>query len=292
MVISIITPFYYGSNHIQKLAENVAENAKYLHSIYPKIKVELIIVNDSPELEVVVDDRKYINDIDIICIKNERNSGIHYSRVTGLKAARGKYIVFLDQDDKISKKYLLKQYEKIKNGNIVVCKGIHQYSNYQKLLYKNNYQFECVKYFKKYITIRQMIASPGQCLIRKSVIPDEWYQMILKNNGADDFFLWMLVFAKGVKFEVNDEILYYHVITGKNCSSDLRKMDASVNEMLEYLKNVVYFPKHTLKRFIRCNQYKQSFRYANYLMKFVYSVRNFDLAMLNIAFYIKSIRKD
>ena len=290
MIISIITPFYHGNKHIRRLIKNVDKNAKYLHSVYPETEVELIIVNDSPQTEVDVGNRQNISDINLICIKNEKNRGIHYSRVAGLKKSRGEFIVFLDQDDELNEQYLFRQYEKIKKNSIVVCKGIHKYSDHIELLYKN--KFECVRQFNKYITIRQMIASPGQCFIRKKAIPDEWYKMILRHNGADDFFLWILMFAKGVKFEVNDEILYNHIITGENCSSDLRKMDASVNEMLECLKHVEYIQKHTLNIFIRCNRYKQNFRYANKLMKLLYSVRNFDLAILNIVFYIKSTRKD
>lgn len=292
MIISIITPFYHGNGQIKKLIMNVDKNAVYLHSEYPEINVELVIVNDSPELEVDAETGQPLNDIHIRIIKNKRNSGIHFSRAAGLKASGGEYIVFLDQDDVIDNQYLLKQYKKIRNNDIVVCGGIHKYSDHSVRLYKNRYQFECVKQFKKYIKIRQMIASPGQCLIRRKAVPDEWCEMILQNNGADDFFLWILMFAKGIQFEVNDEILYNHVITGKNCSADLRKMDASVNEMLECLKNVGYMKKRTLKVFIRCNRYKQNFRYADKRMKLLYSIKNIDLAVLNIVFYIRSTRKD
>ena len=289
MEISFITPFYHGNRYIDKLIKMVNANAVQFHKEYPEGQVELLIVNDSPDSKVT-DISKYVNlEIKVKIINNKENSGIHYSRINGLNHACGKYVIFLDQDDEISKYFLISQYNRIGTADIIVCKGSHKYPDRKVGYYKNMYQLESVKDLKKFLTIRQLIASPGQCLIKKAAIPKEWYLYIMKKNGADDFLLYVLMHAKGCVFKTNDRILYHHVITGQNASSNLKKMDESVGEMLEILEEVTYFDKKDLKKFKRSNKYKQSFRYAGKIMKVIYSLRYFDLAVFNIVFELNSI---
>lgn len=45
-----------------------------------------------------------------------------------------------------------------------------------------------------YLYGTDMIFSPGQCLIRKAVIPRDWCKRRLTVNGCDDFLLWLLMF--------------------------------------------------------------------------------------------------
>ena len=292
MEVSFITPFYDGNRYIDKLIKMVNANAVEFHKEYPDKEVELLIVNDSPDIKVK-DLSKYKNlQIKVKIRRNLENSGIHYSRINGLTHACGKYVVFLDQDDEISKSFLISQYNSIGSADLVVCKGAHRYPDKTVFYYKNRYQFEAVKDVRKYLTIRQMIASPGQCLIRKSSIPKEWYLHIMRKNGADDFFLYILMFAKGCRFKTNSKVLYHHVITGENASADFRKMDESVNEMLIILEEIDYFDKKDLQTFKRSNRYKQNFRYAGKLMKMVYSLENFDLALFNIIFELNSVLRE
>lgn len=291
MYISVIVPFYYGNSHIEHIVTNVEENAKYLQLKHPDVKVELIFVNDSPEVEMEIENQKKESaesGIQIKALQNDKNRGIHYSRVQGLKKAEGKYVVFLDQDDELDKHFLRMQFEAIRENDVVVCNGVHKYDTHEVVLYKNRYQLECTKQLKKYVTIRQQIASPGQCLIRKEAIPQEWYRFIMQKNGADDYFLWILMLSKGRKFEVNGKVLYNHVITGENCSADLQKMDCSVDEMVELLWKVPYIDMRTKRKMRRCNRYKQNFRYANPVWKILYSLQNLDLALLNVIFKVKS----
>ena len=57
--------------------------------------VEFIVVNVSPFIDVDLNNI-FVN-FDYQTIKHEVNSGIHQARVTGLKASKGEYVVFLDQ---------------------------------------------------------------------------------------------------------------------------------------------------------------------------------------------------
>ena len=51
-----------------------------------------------------------------------------------------------------------------------------------------------------YLKSHNIIKSPGQCLIKRQCIPVEWQRYIMKTNGADDLFLWILLLEKSYKF--------------------------------------------------------------------------------------------
>ena len=83
-----------------------------------------------------------------------------------------------------------------------------------------------------------LIRSPGQVLIRKSSIPADWSEQIMKNNGSDDAFLWILMLCSGAKAAINEELVYEHVYTGENTSSNNEAMLRSQMEVAEKLKGI------------------------------------------------------
>jgi hypothetical protein len=88
----------------------------------------------------------------------------------------------------------------------------------------------------RFLKIRNLIPSPGCCLIRRESIPVEWCNTCLAVNGADDWFLWLLMFEDGKEFRVNDGNVYQHNSTEQgNLSFDLDKMHQSCKEMYNYL---------------------------------------------------------
>ena len=84
------------------------------------------------------------------------------------------------------------------------------------------------------------IVSPGQVLIKKSAIPEEWCCNTLRNNGADDYYLWMLMFSQNKKMKIHNKVLYWHLISNINTSKNVDEMNASVYEMLSQLRTSGY----------------------------------------------------
>ena len=78
MNISIITPVYHGSNYLDKLIKNIESitNTQYINSI------ELVLVNDSPEIPLNYSPSTKLKITEVI---NSKNVGIHQSRINGLK---------------------------------------------------------------------------------------------------------------------------------------------------------------------------------------------------------------
>ena len=104
-LVSVIIPVYNAGRFIKETIESV------LNQTYENI--ELILVNDCStdnSVEII----KNIKDKRIKLINNEVNSKAAVSRNNGIKAAKGRYICYLDADDKWDKDKLKKQVEFMK----------------------------------------------------------------------------------------------------------------------------------------------------------------------------------
>lgn len=228
--ISVIVPLYQGKKYIASILNMVENNLK---SSAGKFEIEVAFINDFPQ-EVILQEEiesKAINNI--ILMNNERNYGIHYSRIKGLSCTEGDYVLFLDQDDKIADNYFMSQIQHSSNGDVVVANGTVQDQYSTKRLYRYWIMQWTVKHIWFYAKFDCRIISPGQCLIKRSSISDVWKRNVIAANGADDYFLWLLLLSKGCNFKINRECIYTHVFTSVNASLDSEKMKESVREVLE-----------------------------------------------------------
>ena len=235
MDISVIVPFYDGNKYIEKLLIVIQKNRNNLAK--DGFSSEVIIVNDSPDIPVTVKDRNLLADVTVLA--NPHNEGIHQSRVNGLNTAKGKYVLFLDQDDLISKHGLLSQIKTIGSYDFVVGNGYKTDSQHKYELYKTSHEQEkCLK-LDYYYYYTCPIISPGLVLIRKNAIPEEWKTNILQHNGSDDFYLWLLMLSDGAKGTINRDHVYMHVYTGQNTSLDQSYMRESTYECVQKMKGII-----------------------------------------------------
>ena len=227
MNIDIVVPMYHGKKYLNDILNQIEICAQNIKGV----NVELILYNDSPDEEIEICESEYSYQIKII--NPGYNSGIHGARVRGLENATGDYVLFLDQDDRIDPVYLRKQLDRIGDADVVVCRAVHN----GRLHYTNTHVFE--KVVTKEFMLKKWcpIVSPGQVLIKRTSIPEIWKQNIIRHNGADDYFLWLLMAGEGKRFALNQEVLFEHVVTGGNTSGDTNEMMDSECEMIQILKD-------------------------------------------------------
>jgi len=240
VLISVIVPLYHGKKYISGILKILERNL--LHASV-KFDIELILVNDSPEETIRKDELEICTIITPKLIVNKKNMGIHYSRVQGLKEAAGEYILFLDQDDQIADHYFESQLKHIGNKDIVVANGIAQYPTYDKMLYRYWIMQCTVKHIYFYVRFDNRIISPGQCLIKRNSIPAIWKDKILTQNGADDYFLWLIMLTQNCRFALNRQRLYTHVYTSVNASANKEEIRQSVEEMLTVAESAIGYRK-------------------------------------------------
>lgn len=288
--ISVIVPFYKGNKYINNIFIVINKNSIKIKSNYPNIKVELIIVNDSPDYELY--QQTTYDAFTTKIIKHNENKGIHQARVTGLSKSLGEYILFLDQDDQLEEDFLLNQYKLIfrYKKEVVVSNGYIENSDLSKdLIYKSKVDLKRVNDLEFYLKSHNMIKSPGQCLIKKESIPEEWEKYIMKSNGSDDLFLWILLFEKGYKFLINNRPLYFHKYTGENLSESGNKMGKSSLEFTKFLENIDYIPKEHTIMLERSRNFFINFKKSDNFNKINIIIKNFDLFMYLLINKLKKI---
>lgn len=109
MNISVIIPIY----NVEKFVERCI--LSIINQTYTK-EVECIIVNDcTPDSSMKIVERlvaDYKGQIRFKLLNHERNKGIAAVRNTGLNAASGDYIIYIDSDDYCEQDMLEKMYTK------------------------------------------------------------------------------------------------------------------------------------------------------------------------------------
>ena len=232
--ISIIIPIYKGQCYISYWIKKIEKNLVHLNSQH--LKCELIMVNDFPEEQIKVEDLGTDN-LTLKVLNSKVNRGLHGARIYGLEHAKGEWIVFFDQDDWIADDYLLKQKLCINDADAVVCNGYFKSvcADISRFIYVNYEDQKKVKDLSFYITVGNPIHSPGQVMLKREAIPSFWYQHKLTVNGADDYYLWILMLKEAKKFVLNEEKIYTHVGHGGNTSNDISSMLKSVYEVEQIL---------------------------------------------------------
>lgn len=284
-MISIITPFYNGNKYLKQLFCTLEDNYNTLKSKFPHSEMELVIVNDSPEIPV---------DLDLVNVKfeyrvitQECNLGIHQARVTGINNCRGDYILFLDQDDELLEDAIARQFELLtdKNADMVICNAYMESADCNRdLLYKTRTDFNILHDLEFFLKSHNIIKSPGQCLIKKTSIPPEWKKYIMKKNGADDLFLWILMFEKKSKVVINKDPLYIHRYTGENLSDSEEKMNISSLEMVDFLREIDYVPSVDVDCLKRSCEFSLKFKTGTLFCRVKSAFENIDL-FIYLAFY-------
>lgn len=210
MFISVIIPVFNVEKYIEQCIESVINQT--LNDI------EIICVNDGStdkSLEIL---KKYQQKDARIKILNQENKGAGAARNTGLNAANGEYIYFLDGDDYIEQIALEKLYKQIikKNADICLCK--HKTFDDETKIIKIDEQTLQLNLFKTDTISRE--TAPEQIfqlctpqialkLYKKSFIKkyDLSFQEIKTCNDVY-FSLASLALAKNITY-VNEPLLIY-----------------------------------------------------------------------------------
>jgi glycosyltransferase involved in cell wall biosynthesis len=243
-LVSVIMPCYNGEKFIGEAIESVT-NQTYQNW-------ELIIINDgsTDNSEKII--YKYLSDSRIRNLHNTQNKGIPIARNMGIRASKGEYIAFLDQDDiwmeeKIEKQLDLFYKENEKLGLIFgevlninlegkEIKGIksQKFNNKKmEILENNNIEIMRTLYLRDFIPFVTVMVNKR--IFTKIGLLDENL-----TGGADDYEFCLRLLGKFNIIYMN-EILAKKRIHKKNFSRvdrvlpDEIKISEKIAEMFPYL---------------------------------------------------------
>lgn len=238
--ICVVVPVYKGQKYVDGIIKQIEISAEEIND---RAEVELLFVNDAPDEQLTISYKP--SNIKVTILYSDKNRGIHGARVFGLSQANSEYVLFLDQDDEINVHYFYEQLKYIKNYDAVVCGALHE----GRPRYDIRRPISKVIEKQCMITEGNMIVSPGQVLVRRRAIPVIWEENILKNNGADDWFLWIAMMAQGKQFTINNQNLFCHNIQYQNTSFESEKMEKSEWEIYEILNQAKLLKQDELEKF-------------------------------------------
>lgn len=281
MDVSVIIPFYKGNKYINNVLRMLKENAEEATGI----SIEAIVVNDSPDVKITYNE-KMIDGYKLTILCHAKNMGIQQARITGIKAASGRYVFMLDQDDEIMPTTIKSQFEHIGDKSAILANGYNEnIGGNRTKLYKTTKQMSVANDFSYYFYFGNMIASPGLCLIRKDKIPEKWMSSVMTINGADDWLLWVLFLNEGNLFAINNELLYVHKNDGQNTSNNEKKMLDSSQEALDIVKDE-HISKKLLRVYHRRLKMRKNYLGKGTLMKNIQYIVNPDI-FLHVLIYNK-----
>ncbi len=97
--LSIIIPVFKVEPYIQRCLQSVMDQTWTENNI----EIECILIDDcSPDKSMLLAQQQiadYQGDIRFICLQHEKNRGLSAARNTGVQAATGDYVFFMDSDD-------------------------------------------------------------------------------------------------------------------------------------------------------------------------------------------------
>lgn len=286
MNIAFVVPLFNGKKYIDNIIKMVEDNISYyIQRKSDDIRVELIFINDFPKERLCIENGRVNDKLYVYVYNNTENLGIHGTRVRGINIAKSEYIVFLDQDDLIMKNFIYSQSLCINGGDIVVGNAIDEGVDCEKKWFSNYRKQLMCKYKYAYLNIGNMIRSPGQCLIRKEAIPKEWKQNIVKNSGADDLLLWLMMLGEKRVFKCNKEIIYIHKYSGNNLSLQYDKMRKSEEELLSISRKVESVSSKDIKKYLALSEFRYVFKMEESKKKKYKSVlKNIDKVIANVIY--------
>ncbi len=194
-LISVIMPCYNYAHFLPEAIESVLQQ-KYSH-------LECIIVDDgSPDTTEEIAKKYCKLDARVKYVK-QQNQGLPTARNTGISMAKGKYILPLDADDKISPDYAAKAVEVLEgnpNMGIVYCETLFFGSM--------NGIFKLKPYKLSEILINNVIPHAG--FFRK----EDWvagggYNPNMK-LGWEDYDFWLSIIELGREVYKIPEVLYFY----------------------------------------------------------------------------------
>lgn len=251
VLVSIIMPAYNAERTIDEAIQSVCQQTYG--------EWELIIVNDcsSDRTEWIV--KQYMKkDNRILLINNEQNIGVSETRNIGVSSSNGKWIAFLDSDDKWKKEKLEKQV-KLLNEN-----------PWADLVFTGSAFINQQGVFSKYILnvpekinyrelLKQNVISCSSVVVRKELVNN--YRMQY-DDMHEDYAVWLQILKAGYHAAgINEPLLIYRISDNSKSSNkkSAAKMTFKVYQFmnLNYIECVYFFLNYAVKSI---NKYKKIHR--------------------------------
>ena len=128
--------------------------------------------------------------------------------------------------------------------------------------------------------------------MKRDAIPEVWTKWIMKTNGSDDLFLWILLLKNKNLFVLNPECLYIHKYTGENLSSSEEKMSHSSLEVATYLEKIEGSCSEDIMKLIRSREFGFFWKASSGIKRLKLVLSNVDILFSRCVWKINRILRN
>ena len=222
-LVSIIVPFYENKNLLNKAIQSILKQSYK--------KYEIIIINekiDEQNIEFLKKLKKKNRKIKIIF--NKKNLGAGRSRNEGIKISKGKYIAFLDSDDRWKKNKLHEQLKFMKKNKFMAS-----HTSYEIVDLENNYL--SIRNAKN-LTYENLLNSCDiglSTVIINSKLVKNLINPFPNLVTKEDFVLWLKISKKKIIFfGLNKNLSYWTDTPNSLSKSILQKIKDAIKVYFIY----------------------------------------------------------
>lgn len=242
ILVSVIMPVYNGEKYLKESVESVLNSTL-------NDKLELICVNDGSKdssLEIL---EEYLKKDSRLVILNQENQGEAVARQNGLNLAQGKYVTFIDQDDKIEPNAYEIAYNYMKEYDAdIICFGWRNFSDDGSKIIRNDCLFDELKIYDDWWEAKKHRGSIylWNKLYKRSLIVDNNVMFDLNLRITDDEGFNLCAYSQAKKIVHIPHVFYNY---RQNTSSlmfttSLVKLIKSYTEMWRYVRD--YYQQHNI----------------------------------------------
>ena len=274
-LVSIVVAAYNGSKTIQKCIDSILKQ-DYKNT-------EIIVINDGSTDNTKEVLKKYKDKIKLI---NQKNNGLAITRNVGLKEARGKYLLYVDQDDFIKEDLVSNCLAKIvkEKSDCVIFSYYEIYNSKNKKKYKT-------KLIDSNTPNRDNLWQYGYVwnkFYKKSIIDKYDLKFLDKIDITDDIIFNSTYFLKINKISfITEPLYYYNKFLYPTLSSDYKENYIEFIEMsINYKVNLVnnYNKDNELKKYLYLFLIRQYVTY-NSRLKIKYKEKVSNIKNITNKFY-------
>ena len=249
-LLSIIIPVYKVENYLEKCLQSIIKGQEK-NNKYPQ--AEVILVDDgSPDSSGKIADT-YAAKYSYIKVIHKKNNGVAAARNTGMEAAQGKWLYFVDSDDWLTVNtisILCKRMLQLYDADVIIFdawknskRSIHSWEHFEKNYVWTNrkdiFRLQCgMLYYPIFFPKMHVpLAAPWDKLYKKSFLERNNLRFPEHLKVLDDMIFNMEVFGQATKvYYCKDKIYHYRYVSDSitnEYKADRVEQDCKVWEHLQ-----------------------------------------------------------
>ena len=236
-LISIIIPCFNAEKTLEKSLESVVQQSY--------TNLEIIIIDDGSTDETSLIYNKFQSNDERILVFKQQNSGVSKARNSGVKAATGDYICFVDSDDWAELNYCSELYSLLvgENADISIVEASYEDENGNVLCSKPISEekiFDGNRALVLLLEDQEIQSHPWGKLFKADLLKNVHFPENLK--CFEDYSTLFKIFNKAVKVVKSNEKLYHYIQREDSLSHNLSPETAyqfflAIMEVFEFWRN-------------------------------------------------------